>query len=122
MSAISNSPTWAAPGKASKPALGLPKATVRSTTGQAGSCVSQGAPLIIPDVITILPGEEAGFPNGRKLDDQAIDLTLAVILLDLSAEALTTFADMPLNPDRNDKGVEGAFLTTFPYLHPPHQP
>lgn len=92
------------------------------TTGQAGSCISQGAPLIIPDVITILPGEEAGFPNGRKLDDQAIDLTLAVILLDLSAEALTTFADMPLNPDRNDKGVEGAFLTTFPYLHPPHQP
>ncbi|MEC9440390.1 MAG: DUF4331 family protein [Myxococcota bacterium] len=92
------------------------------SAGADGDCVTQGAPLIVPDTIKIFPGEAAGFPNGRKLDDQVMDLTLAVILLDLGTEAITTFADLPVNPDRNDKGVEGAFLTTFPYLHPPHQP
>ena len=46
----------------------------------------------------------------------------AIILLDLSVHTPTTLAELPLNPIQNDVGVEGAFLTTFPYLHPPHMP
>ena len=50
--------------------------------------------------------------------------------LDLDADAATAFFDLDpntrgeqsLRPAFNDKGVEGAFLSTFPYLHEPHTP
>jgi len=85
-----------------------------------GSCVSQGAPLIIPDTLTIDPSMAPGFPNGRTLPDPVIDVTLAVVLLDLGVpgQDATTLATMPVNPAAND--VE--FLDTFPYLAAPHTP
>ena len=81
-------------------------------------CIMQAAPLVVPDTITIDTTAAAGFPNGRKLADPVIDVTLAVVLLDLSAQeqSATTLADLPLNPSANDK----PFLTTFPYLAPKH--
>ena len=93
---------------------------VPCTGGAGGSCVSQGAPLIIPDTLTIDTSAPAGFPNGRTLPDPVIDVTLAVVLLDLSApgQDATTLAGVPLNPAAND--VE--FLDTFPYLAAPHAP
>ena len=56
----------------------------------------------------------AGFPNGRLLADPVIDVTLAVIFLDLSRNAPGTLAGLPLNPSRNDVPLR----TGFPFLAP----
>jgi hypothetical protein len=80
------------------------------------SCVAQGAPLIVPDTIKIDTSMPSGFPNGRRLENPVIDVTLAVVLLDLSVHAPDTFANLPLNPPANDK----EFLPDFPYLATPH--
>lgn len=79
-----------------------------------GTCVAQGAPLIVPDSINVATAQPSGFPNGRRLPDPVIDLTLAVILLDLSTHGVTTLADLPLNPPANDV----PFQSSFPYLAP----
>lgn len=93
-------------------ALGLDPADNAQSLTQAG-------PLVIPDVLRVDPTLASGFPNGRRLQDQAPDVILAVVLLDLrntAVQSATTFASLPLNPATNDK----AFLTTFPYLAAPH--
>ena len=75
------------------------------------------ANLVIPDVLNIDPSLPAGFPNGRLPADPVIDVTLAVLFLDITAQGQgpTTFADLPLNPDMNDV----ALPTGYPYLAPP---
>jgi Domain of unknown function (DUF4331) len=75
-------------------------------------CASQLGQVAVPDVLTLDMSMAAGFPNGRRLPDQVIDLTLAVVLLHLDSLEVTTFADIPLNPDANDVD----FLSAFPYL------
>ena len=86
------------------------------------SCLSQHvtpertvANLVIPDSIAIDLGAPSGFPNGRRLTDPVIDLTLAVIFLDLKREPVTRFVDLPLNPPANDV----PFRPAFPYLAAP---
>jgi hypothetical protein len=82
--------------------------------------VAQGAPLIIPDSIAIDVAADAGFPNGRTLTDPVIDITLAVILLDLGTPDVPVHTATDLvgtNPTANDV----AFNDNFPYLAPPHQ-
>lgn len=90
-----------------------------------GQRISQGGPtvqsLVIPDTIKINPASGAGFPNGRLLTDPVMDVTLSIILLDMIAHTPTALVGI-LNPKANDLGQEGAFLTTFPYLHPAHTP
>lgn len=76
------------------------------------------AELVLPDVLTINTGASAAFPNGRRLVDPVIDVTLAVVLLDLGEHLPDTFANLPLNPPANDV----AFSDDFPYLAAPHQP
>jgi hypothetical protein len=80
------------------------------------TCIAQAAPLVVPDTLSIDTTGSAGFPNGRLLADPVIDVTLAVVLLDLSVHEAGLFAGLPLNPPANDK----AFLTSFPYLATPH--
>ena len=70
------------------------------------------ASLVVPDSLAIDLNAAPGFPNGRRLADPVIDLTLAVILLDLKREPVTRFVDIPLNPAANDQ----LFRTAFPYL------
>ena len=82
----------------------------------SGTCVGQGAPLIVPDVLSIDTTTPAGFPNGRRLSDQAMDITLAVVLLDLATHGADTFAGLPLNPAANDVD----FQATFPYVAAAH--
>lgn len=88
------------------------------TPASVTTAAAQGGPLIIPDALTLNLGSSAGFPNGRQLADQVIDITLAVILLDLGASGQTarTFADLPVNPPANDK----SFSPIFPYLASKH--
>ena len=80
------------------------------------------ASLIAPsDVIRLNPLMPAGFPNGRRLEDPVIDLTLGVLLLDLTRHPHDLLAKLPINPGKNEI-AGGTFLTTFPYFHLPHQP
>jgi hypothetical protein len=78
-------------------------------------CYGQTEPAIIPDtqkVDTTLP---PGFPNGRMLADPVVDVTLALLLLDLSGPH-TAFDLIGTNPTANDK----PFMALFPWVPAPH--
>ena len=74
------------------------------------------ADLVVPDTLRLDLAAAAGFPNGRLYQDPVIDVTLAVIFLDLRVHSVSTFASLPLNPSGNDR----PFATTFPFLPAPH--
>jgi hypothetical protein len=57
----------------------------------------------------------SGFPNGRRLEDSVVDITLAALLLDLTRHSAATFLGLPLNPPANDR----PFRAEFPFLAPP---
>jgi hypothetical protein len=84
------------------------------------TCIGQAAPHVVPDTLKIDVAADSGFPNGRRLTDQVMDITLALLLLDLSVapQSVTTFASLPLNPTQNDL----PFDTAFPYVPAPHTP
>ena len=102
-----------------------PSPTPAPTSGQANfdvtSCLQQQIPgtgftvaqAVVPDTLTINLDAASGFPNGRKLTDPVIDVTLAVVFLDLTKNAPTVLVG--LNPTANDV----AFRSSFPYLAPP---
>lgn len=82
---------------------------------------------VIPDALTIDATAAPGFPNGRRLADPVMDVTLAVILLDLAegntgcggsctALTLATGATQQ-NPGANDK----TFQAEFPFVAAPHE-
>ena len=88
-----------------------------------GSCLNRVIPgtggvtvagTVVPDTLTLVLGSNAGFPNGRLLSDPVIDVTLAVIFLDLSRNGPGTLAGLPLNPPSNDV----PFSSGFPFLAP----
>lgn len=70
--------------------------------------------LVIPDTLTVDLTKPSGFPNGRDLEDPVVDLTLAVILLDLTRHPADTLARVPVNPDMNDVPLRD----NFPYFAP----
>jgi hypothetical protein len=78
------------------------------------TCVNQAAPFVVPDVIRIDPSMPAGFPNGRRLIDPVIDVTLALVLLDLSVHPVDAL--IGVNPTANDL----PFRSRFPYVARPH--
>jgi Domain of unknown function (DUF4331) len=63
------------------------------------------------DRFGVIGGDTAGFPNGRRLADDVVDIELQVVAGFLKGNKV------PLGDgvDRNDK----PFLSTFPYLAPP---
>ena len=70
------------------------------------------ANLVVPDVLQLDLAGAQGFPNGRRLQDPVVDVTLAALFLDLKTHSALTFANIPLNPSGNDVPL----LTVFPYL------
>jgi hypothetical protein len=103
--------------------------TLPECLGQTYTTGHTVASLVVPhDVITLDTTVAAGFPNGRRLEDPVIDVTLAVLLLRLNTGtcgttvgtmcSAATLAMLPLNPSHNDV----ANLTEWPYLAPPHAP
>jgi Domain of unknown function (DUF4331) len=68
--------------------------------------------LVLPDTITVNLAQPSGYPNGRRLQDPVVDITLAVIFLDMNRHGPNTFANLPLNPAANDR----PFRTEFPFL------
>lgn len=100
-----------------------PSPTPTPTSFDVGPCLTQVVPgtggvtvagAVVPDTLTLNLGANAGFPNGRLLADPVIDVTLAVIFLDLSRNGPGTLAGLPLNPPRNDVQLP----TGFPFLAP----
>jgi len=73
------------------------------------------ASLIVPDVLRVNPANPSGFPNGRLLTDPVVDVSLSVVLLDLTVHTPTTLVGV-LNPTANDS----AFSMEFPYLAAAH--
>ena len=80
--------------------------------GTGGTTV---AGAVVPDTLTLSLTAPSGFPNGRVLDDPVIDVTLAVIFLDLATHSPALLAGLPLNPGANDVPNR----TGFPYLAAP---
>ncbi|MBB5873286.1 hypothetical protein F4553_006720 [Allocatelliglobosispora scoriae] len=73
------------------------------------------APAAAPNRLGVIGGDLAGFPNGRRLADDVIDITLrAAEGVLLGAPGLDTLGD---GVDANDH----AFLGTFPYVALPNQ-
>ncbi len=99
---------------------GTAGSSTQGTVDSVATCLAQAGPIVIPDVLSVDRSSTVTFPNGRDLTDQAIDITLAVALLDLSVDGqdAATLAGVPLNPPANDV----AFSTDFPYLAAPHTP
>ncbi|APR82931.1 Hypothetical protein A7982_08280 [Minicystis rosea] len=64
----------------------------------------------IGDVLRVDLGQPSGFPNGRKLTDDVVDVELQLLLCTLAAGG-----PIPDGPTAN----ETAFKTGFPYLAPP---
>lgn len=94
------------------------------TSFNVGPCLNQVIPVpgsptvadaVVPDTLTINLTNASGFPNGRRLPDPVIDVTLAVIFLDLTTHSPLLFANLPLNPAANDR----TFRAGFPYLAAP---
>lgn len=100
-----------------------PTPTPTPTSFDVQACLDQTIPgtgvtvaqAVVPDTLTLDLSTASGFPNGRKLADPVIDVTLAVIFLDLSVNGPGTLAGLPLNPPANDV----SFRNSFPYLAPP---
>lgn len=83
------------------------------------ACVMQAAPFVVPDTLKVDVTMDSGFPNGRRLTDPVMDVTLALILLDLTVEGQTVTSLVgALNPTANDL----PFDTAFPYVPAPHSP
>ncbi len=66
---------------------------------------------LLPDIQPINTGQESGFLNGRRLQDDVITAELGLIF----------GANADLNDDHVDAN-DRAFLATFPYLAPPFLP
>jgi hypothetical protein len=74
------------------------------------------APAASPNRFGVLAGDNAGFPNGRRLGDDVVDISLRVIGGFLLPEDQGG-KKLPLGDavDQNDR----PFLSTFPYVAPP---
>ena len=67
----------------------------------------------------LLGGDQAGFPNGRRVGDDVVDIALRVMA---GATALTPAFDTSPNNTLGD-GIDAndvPYLEVFPYLAPPH--
>jgi hypothetical protein len=71
------------------------------------------APTASPSRMGVLAGDLQGFPNGRRLADDVIDITLQAAAGILTGAKVSGLGD---GVDRNDV----PFRTTFPYLAFPH--
>jgi hypothetical protein len=82
-------------------------------------------PTANPDRLGVLDGDFAGFPNGRRLGDDIVDIELRAIACGYGPilHAALGLCDLQPNDQLGD-GVDandGSFLSTFPYVAPPKQ-
>lgn len=90
--------------------LGTLTQTIQARFGLSGAQAERLADFVLPDVLPL--GDLSGFPNGRRLADDVIDVELGLIF--------GVFGP-PVPPLQSD-GVDAndlAFMQTFPFLAPP---
>ena len=68
-------------------------------------------PTATPNRLGVLGGDNAGYPNGRRLTDDAVDIDLQVVAGALQGNKV------PLGDGVNQNDVH--FLSAFPYVAPP---
>jgi hypothetical protein len=68
-------------------------------------------PAASPNRLGVLAGDTAGYPNGRRLTDDVVDIDLRVVAGILKGNNIKLGDGV----DQNDK----SFLSSFPYLAPP---
>jgi len=76
-------------------------------------------PTVNPNPLGVLGNDPAGFPNGRRLGDDVVDIALRAMA---GATPLTPSFNNGINAQLGD-GVganDVPFLTTFPYVGTPH--
>jgi hypothetical protein len=98
--------------------LGEVKSNLLALSGLDGSPYSdaeaQGiAEVLIPDILTLDTSSSAGFLNGRRLQDDVIDVELGVVTGGFFGGSAVLTSDCV---DSNDV----PFLDTFPYVAPPN--
>lgn len=77
------------------------------------------APVFTPNPLGVLGGDVAGFPNGRRLTDDVVDIALRAMA---GATPLTPTFNTGINAQLGD-GVganDKPFLSVFPYVATPH--
>jgi len=77
------------------------------------------APVLNPNPFGVLGGDVQGFPNGRRLTDDVVDIALRAMA---GATPLTSNFNIAPNNTLGD-GVganDKPFLSAFPYLAAPH--
>ena len=77
------------------------------------------APVFTPNSLGVLGGDVAGFPNGRRLTDDVVDIALRAMA---GATPLTPTFNTGINAQLGD-GVaanDKPFLSVFPYVATPH--
>jgi len=83
------------------------------------------APYSSPDRLGVLDGDFAGFPNGRRLGDDIVDIELRAIACGYGPILHSALGLCDLSPnDLIGDGVDandGSFLPSFPYVGSPHQ-
>lgn len=74
-------------------------------------------PIASVDRLGVIGGDNAGFPNGRRIYDDVVDIELRV----LAGVLVTGFNVAPNNALRDSvNGPDLPFLTSFPWLATPH--
>jgi hypothetical protein len=68
--------------------------------------------IVVPDQLVLDLSKPAGFPNGRRLEDQVVDLELAALFLDLTRHPVTLLTTIPVNPNTFDQPLR----TSFPFF------
>jgi len=93
--------------------------------GVHGACPGGTASAASPDRMGVLAGDLCGYPNGRRLGDDVVDIDLRAI-----AQGYGTFLNgafgLPNKTPNNivGDGVDGndvSFSSSFPYVASPHQ-
>ena len=73
----------------------------------------------------VLAGDLAGFPNGRRLEDDVTDIELRAVA-DGYGSVVNSLTGLPNNSPNNQVGDgvnenDMPFLSSFPYVATPHQ-
>ena len=93
--------------------------------GPAGACPGGTASAAAPDRMGVLAGDFCGFPNGRRLSDDIIDIELRAVAQGYGP-VLAGALGLPNKSPNNlvGDGVDAndvPFSSTFPYVASPHQ-
>jgi len=95
---------------------GVPKLTEKGVPCEYLRLNMAVPPSAKPNRLGLLAGQQDGFPNGRRLGDDVVDIALRVV-----AGALDPKFNVAPNNQLGDTVVKNdkAFLASFPYVAPP---